>query len=142
MINLDNFSVESARNPGRCPNLTEAVRLRLQWLEPHERTLMEAHLIHHIPIRSLAGLLHASEKTIASRIKSLSRRLIHGRYIDIIRHRDQFHPLDRQIAYDSFMLNLGYRKIAQKRQLGSYEVRRRIETIQNRLDTLTRQQCG
>ena len=101
----------------------ECLQLRLGLLEPDDRILLEMHLNHQVRFKQLEILTGISARKLARRAKSLADRLAGETYISFVRQRDRFSEADLQVAYDHYILGLGYRQIAGKRRLATSQVR-------------------
>ena len=102
---------------------------RLDLLEGEERVLLEMRYRHGVTFVQLALLTGQSRMTITARIMGLTQRLMGREYIAISGHSDQFSGEEVQVAYDHYLLGLGYRRIAAKRDLRPFRVRRIVERL-------------
>lgn len=103
---------------------------RLHYLEPEDRTLLEMRFRHGLTYGQLMLLTGQDRKVIGTRVRGLARRLMAGDYIVIVRQRDRFDEQERAVAYDHFLLGMGYRRIAEKRGLGTHRVRQILKRVQ------------
>ena len=101
----------------------ECLQLRLGLLEPDDRVLLEMHLNHQVRFRQLEILTGIPARTLARRAKGLADRLVGEKYISFIRQRERFSEDELQVAYDHYLLGLGYRQIAAKRRIATSQVR-------------------
>lgn len=96
---------------------------RLEYLEGEERVLLEMRFRHGLTFGQLALLTGHSRKTITGLIRRLARRLVAREYITIVAHGDRFSGEELQVAYDHYLLGMGYRRIAAKRDIKAHQVR-------------------
>jgi DNA-directed RNA polymerase specialized sigma subunit len=107
------------------------LRARAQILTGKDKVLMEMYLKNGSTFRQMSRLAGVSEKTIARRIHKLIGRLLDGRYIGFVRKRGQLDLLEQGIARDYFMEGLSQKKIALKRGIGIYRVRKSLKKIKS-----------
>ena len=116
----------------------EVLVSRMGLLKAPDRSLLEMQVKHACTYRQLSRLSGLSEEQVSRRNKGLIRRLIGPEYITIYRNKECFDETRMDVAYDRFLLGLGYRKIAAKRGLEEYKVRRILcelrAFLQDRLD--------
>ena len=97
---------------------------RMGLLRAQDRALLEMQVTHACTYKQLSRLCGLSAQQVARRIKGLIRRLIGQDYITIYRHKERFSESQMEVAYDRYLLGLGYRKIAGKRGIEAHRVRR------------------
>ena len=97
---------------------------RMGLLKAKDRTLLDMQIRHACSYRQLSRLSGLSEEQVSRRNKALIRRLTGHEYITIYRHKECFSETQLLVAYDRYLLGLGYRKIAAKHELEEYPVRR------------------
>ena len=97
---------------------------RMGLLKASDRSLLEMQVKHACTYRQLSRISGLSRQQVSRRIKALIRRLTGHEYITIYRHKECFDKTQLEVAYDHYLLGLGYRKIANKRSLEEYPVRR------------------
>ena len=97
---------------------------RMDLLHAPDRVMLEMRVKHGCSYRQLSRLNGLSAQQVARRIRGLIRRLIGPEYIVIYRCKESFSEQQMLAAYDRYLLGLGYRKIAMKRGLEEYKVRR------------------
>ena len=102
---------------------------RLNLLEPQDRVLLELHFAHQVNYNQLAHARGTSPKTIARQVRSLTRRLMADDYVALAARMDDFTTEELAVAYDHYLLGLGYRSIARKRQLAQKQARRVIRRL-------------
>jgi len=108
----------------------ELLLLRLELLEPEDKNLVELYLEHNVNFKQLGLLCGVHRVTICRRILRLCKRLLEDEYITILRNREQFEPVELAVAYDRFLLGMGARRIASKRQLGYRPTKRIVERLE------------
>ena len=104
--------------------------LRLDLLEPEEKTLIELYLKHELTVKQLAQLSGMNRGTVYRRITRLCEKLLAGGYITVLRNREQFEREELKVAYDRFLLGLGCRAIARKRNLGPRQTERIVKKLE------------
>ena len=102
---------------------------RMGLLKAEDRVLLEMQVKHACTYRQLSRLSGLSEDQVTRRIKALIRRLTGHEYITIYRHKECFSETQMLVAYDRYLLGLGYRKIAGKHGLGEHPVRRILSEL-------------
>jgi len=50
-------------------------------------------------------------------------------YISIVRNKREFSPVELEVAYDRFILGLGYRRVAKRQGMGEREAVRVIKRL-------------
>jgi hypothetical protein len=103
--------------------------LRMEMLEPADRVELEMHFCNNASFSQIAQLSGASVNTVSKHIQKLAKRLLGNEYITIIRNRGDFSRQELNVAYDHFLLGMGYRTIAAKRKIGTAVVRRIIRQL-------------
>jgi len=109
----------------------ELLWARSQILAGKDKALMEMYLKNGSTFRQMARLAGVSEGTIARRVHKLIRRLLDGEYIGCLRKRDQLDSLELAIARDYFLEGLSQKKIALKREVAVYQVRKALKKIKS-----------
>ena len=107
----------------------ELLTMRLQLLERNDRAMLDLFLNHDVSLAGLSRLNHLDPRVIARHIDRLIERLLDENYITIIRNRKLFTAADLAVAYDRYLLGLGYRRIAAKRSLGQFTVRQTLKKL-------------
>jgi len=128
MLDLNNMSVEVDRRQEWAGEV-DVLLMRLELLEPRDRVLIEAYIRHNVPVRLLALLSGRRRESVARQMKRLIGRVLAEEYITIVRHTDLFSRKELNVAYDCFLLGLGYRAIAVKRKLNKSATRKIIRTL-------------
>jgi len=103
--------------------------LRMEMLEPADRVELEMHFCNNATFGQIAQLAGVSVNTVSRHIQKIAKRLLGNEYITIIRNRRKFSRQELDVAYDHFLLGMGYRTIAVKRRLGTAVVRRIIKRL-------------
>jgi DNA-binding transcriptional ArsR family regulator len=103
--------------------------LRMEMLEPADRVELEMHYCNNATFGQIAQLAGVSVSTVSRHIQKLTKGLLGNEYITIIRNRRRFSRQELNVAYDHFLLGMGYRSIAVKRRLGTAVVRRIIKQL-------------
>jgi hypothetical protein len=98
-------------------------------LESNEKILMDLYFKHNVSVYQLSLLSGRSQKEVRNQIKRLVRELNQGHYPILYQNRDHFGSEKLKVAYDHYLLGLGYRLIAEKRQLPVRVVRRMVRSI-------------
>ena len=130
---FEHISADYVRQPEQAKQL-ELVRLRLDWLMPPDRVLLEMYLNQNVSTTQLAAATGLAPQTIRRRMKRLSKRLLADEYVRIQRKRDLFSPRQLAFAYDHFLLGLGYRRIAARRRTSCSVVRRILKQLRDWLE--------
>ena len=107
---------------------------RMGLLKAEDRVLLEMQVKHACTYRQLSRLSGLSENQVSRRIKALIKRVTGHEYITIYRHKECFSETQMRVAYDRYLLGLGYRKIAAKRSLEEHPVRRILGELKAFLD--------
>ena len=124
--NIDSEQVGSRRWSRRT---AELLRSRVQMLDGKDKVLMTMYLDNGASFRQMARLAGVSEANIARRIRKMTRRLIEGRYIDCLSHRDKLSRDELDIAKDYFLAGWSMEDIAGRRRRTYYQVRKTIGRI-------------
>ncbi len=108
----------------------DMLRARVSVLAGRDKALMQMYLRNGSTFSQMARLAGVNEATIARRINKLISRLVDGEYITCLRKRNQLDAMDRCIAKDYFIEGLSQKKIAIKRNITIYCVRKKLHKIQ------------
>ena len=123
---------DDCRRAKRAEN--DVIYTRLALLEPADRIMVEMHLLHGVSYKEL-GLLTGQKPPVVSRkINNCVRRLLGGQYIVVARNRDSFSQVEMAVAYDSFLLGMGYRRIAIKRGLREGKCRGILKRLKDQIN--------
>ncbi|MCK4628064.1 MAG: hypothetical protein KAT56_03615 [Sedimentisphaerales bacterium] len=117
------------RDSGLLAEQIELLQWRMELLEPRDRVLLEAYYRGNLSLRKLGWLCGLSEYAVAQRIEKMSRRLLKKDYITILRYKKGIDSRQRKVAYDHFLLGLGYRTIAAKRNLSYHTTRKTVKSL-------------
>ncbi|GAG08397.1 unnamed protein product, partial [marine sediment metagenome] len=109
----------------------ELLRARAQILGGKDKALMEMYLKNGSTFNQMARLAGVSEATISRRVHRLVRRLLDGEYIRCLRKQGQLDSLEQAIARDYFIEGLSRKKIALKRGVTAYQVRKALKKIKS-----------
>ena len=127
-IKLDN--IPAAANSKACRNRIDLLKVRADILVGRDRALMKMYLEDGIPFRRIAQVAGVNEATIARRICKLTKKLLDSEYITCLRNRNRFTRTEQLIARDYFLLGLSQKKIADKRNITIYGLRKTLTKIQ------------
>jgi len=108
----------------------DLLRSRISLLAGKDKLLLTMHLENGNSFRQIAQLVGVNEASIGRRIRKIMRRLIDGEYITCLRNREKFTEAELAIAKDYFLQGESIRKIAIKRELTYYSIRKTIKKIQ------------
>ena len=133
MINLDNISQDIDRRQYASEDV-DYLLLRMELLEPSDRMLLEMHIKHDISFRNLSILSGLREITVARRVQNIRARLLGKEFISIYRNKEKFDKKELMVAYDYYLLGLGYRAIASKRRISKFAVRKMIRKLKEWLE--------
>jgi len=127
-VNLDNLSTEIDYRTLRVRQV-DLLQQRMELLKKTDRLFLDLYLNHNLCFHRIAQLAHLPDRCVAKRITRLMQRLLSEEYISIIRNKNLFKRSELEVAYDRYLLGMGYRRIAIKRNLG-------LRTTQRILDQL------
>ena len=113
----------------------DLLRSRTQILNGRDRALMKMYLEKGSSFSQISKLAGVNEATIARRICKLTRRLVNGEYISFVRNRRLFNQQEQAIARDHYVMGLGQKQIAKKRNTSVYRVRKVQAKIQRLIKT-------
>jgi len=125
---IDNISAEGDRLPGLAQQV-DYLLLRLDLLEPQDRTLMVMRFRHGISCWRLARMAGLCTNHVLRRTDALAQRLMGREYVTVLRNKERFSTLDLEVAYDRYLLGYGYRRISSKRHIGQAEARRIVGNL-------------
>ena len=133
----ENLSEAGLKEDSEPRDRVDLIRQRLSMLSGEDRLLMTMYWENGNTFRQIGRLAGVSRLSIARRINKLTERLMEGKYITCLRYRDRFTARQMTIAKDYFLLCLSMKKIAEKRHLSFYHVRKSLEKIQQILATVS-----
>ena len=125
---MDKFNPR-LRDGGLLAEQIELLQWRMELLAPRDRVLLEAYYRGNLSLRKLGWLCGLSECAVAQRIEKMSLRLLKKDYITILRYKKGINPKQRRVAYDHFLLGLGYQTIADRHKLSYHIVRKTIKSL-------------
>lgn len=82
----------------------------------------------------IARIERVSPSAMRRRIKRLTQRILDGRYVCFIRQRERFSLEQMAMAYDIYILGMGYRGLARKYGLEVWQARKTVNQFQDWLD--------
>ncbi len=109
----------------------ELLRCRAGLLTGKDKALIQMYLDNANTYRQMARISGVNEANIARRIHKVIRRLLDGEYITCLRNRDQFTPVQMEIAHDYFILGISMKNIATRHEVTIYTVRKTMRQIQH-----------
>jgi hypothetical protein len=107
----------------------DLLRSRIALLKGKDKVLMTMYFDTGNTVLQIAVLSGMSEARVARKIRVLTRRLMDGRYLACVRERQKFTKLEMALARDHFLRGLSYKKIARKRSLTLYRVKKILRCI-------------
>ncbi len=107
----------------------DLLRNRIYLLTGADRILMTMYLENGASFRQIAKLTGVSESTVGRRIHKIIKRLMDGYFILCLRNRDRLSSIELKIAKEFFVNALPMTKIAEKKNVSYYQVRKAIENI-------------
>jgi len=125
-----NIPQSSLKTKSEIRDRIEVLRSRVDLLAGRDKVLMTMYLENGNSFRQMAWLTGVNEASIARRIHKITKRLIDGEYITCLRNRERFSEEELDIAKDYFLSGLSIKKIAIKRDLTYYTVRKTLKKIQ------------
>ena len=136
-ISKANLSETGPKEDSESRDRVNLIRQRLSILSGEDKLLMTMYWENDNSLQQISKLAGVSRAIIARRISKLTERLIEGQFIDCLRYRNRFTHSEMTIAKDYFLLSLSMKKIAEKRHLSFYHVRKNLEKIQQILTTVS-----
>lgn len=112
--------------PGHEPDL---LRRGLNLLRGEDRLLLTMHICNGLSFRQISQLTGTDPTSVARRIQRTAERLADGKYIQCLRHRDTLGNREMAVARDYFLLGLPMTRIAAKRNLSYYRVRKTAKKL-------------
>lgn len=111
----------------------DMLRNRLDLLDGNDRVLMRMYLEAGSSFRQMARLAGVNEGTVARRIRSTTRRLVNGQYLNCLRHREKLTAMELNVAKDYYLKALPMRSISARRGWSYYHTQRTIGKIRRLL---------
>ena len=102
----------------------DLLRSRVDLLSGKDKLLMKMYLENGNSFRQMAELSGVSATSISRRIYRLIERLINSEYIVCVRNRREFIRSELTVAKDYFLMGMSQRRIAKKRKMSVYRVRK------------------
>jgi predicted DNA-binding protein YlxM (UPF0122 family) len=136
-ISKENISEAGLKAQAKCRDRVNLIRQRLSMLSGEEKVLMTMYWENGNSLRQISKLAGLNRRSIARRIHKITERLMEGEYIDCLRYRNKFTHSEMTIAKDYFLRGISMKKIADKRHLSFYHVRKTLEKIHQILATLS-----
>ena len=127
----ENITTENLVERRKRRSELDLLRSRLKLLAGKDRVLMTMYMENGNSIRQIARLLGVTESKVTRKIRSLTRRLVDGEYIECLRARERFYGHQLRIARDYFLAGLSVEKVAEKRRCSCYQVRKTLHEIQS-----------
>lgn len=107
-------------------NHRDTLRRGLGLLVGNDKQLMEMYFEKNYSVKDISELAGVCESTVARRIGKISDRLLQPGFIFFIRKGWKFDAAERKVLRDHLRDGLSQRKIAEKRNLSRYKVRKII----------------
>ena len=139
-INLDRVeSGPDLKVPSRSSTVyadrIDLLRARVDILTGRDKALMTMYLENGNTFGQMARIAGVNETTIARKINRLTRRLLNAGYITCLRNRHRLNKIEQLVARDYFIERLSQKKIARKRNVSVYAVRKALRNIQELIRT-------
>lgn len=111
----------------------DTLRGRLGMLEGRDRILMTMYWEKGSSLTQIGKLAGINRASLARRLNKITERLMEGKYIDCIRSIERFTPEQIDVAKDYYLTGLSIRKIARRRKISFYQVRKTIRNIERKI---------
>jgi hypothetical protein len=111
----------------------DILRNRLDLLDGDDKVLMRMYVEAGSSFRQMARLAGVNEVTVARRIRSTTRRLVNGQYLNCLRHREKLTAIELDIAKDYYLKALPMKGISARRGWTYYRTQRTICKIRRLL---------
>ncbi|MBN2271727.1 MAG: hypothetical protein JXN61_13995 [Sedimentisphaerales bacterium] len=111
----------------------DMLRDKLNLLDGNDRVLMGMYLEAGSSFRQMARLAGVNEVTVARRIRSMTRRLVNGPYLNCLRHRERLTAMELKFAKDYYLKALPIRRISARRGWSYYHTQRTVDKIRRLL---------
>lgn len=116
MPDFDNISESQNLLPDRLTEI-DFLLLRINLLKPADRAMMETHFANNVSFSQISRLSGIPVSRVSLLIRKMALRLMSDDFVTIIRNKPIFSHLQIEIAYDYYLLALGYRAIADKHRI-------------------------
>ena len=113
----------------------DLIRDRLRLLSGKDKVLMTLYIENGSSFRQIARLRGVSEASVARRIHRLTRRLTSGDFLKCVRNRNKLNRKQMAIARDALLTGLSLRRIAGKRGMSVYAVRKELGEVRRLIKT-------
>ncbi len=113
----------------------DVLRRRAAFLSGPNGAILKMYLENGSTFAEIARVAGVSETTVARRIRRCTRRLIEGRFPGCVRQGDSLSRIESAIARDAFLEGLSQRRIAVKRGMSIYQVRKILGKIRLAIDS-------
>jgi len=114
-------------------DLGDLLRSRADILSGRDKALINMYFEKGSSFSQMARIARVNETTIARRVHKLIRRLLDSEYTTCLRNRDRFSQFEQAVARDYFIVGLSQEKIAKKRNVTIYHVRKSIRVIRKQI---------
>ena len=111
---------------------------RIDLLSGRDRLLMTMFWEKGNSLSQIGKLAQINRNSLARRINTVTERLMEGKYIACMRNRRIFTGRQLDIAKDYFLTGLSMKRIARRRKLSYYQVRKMIKIIESKLEPVER----
>ena len=131
MKTLDKYEVMDDQRQ-KLADFARDIQDLIEILEPDEKVLLDLYMNHKASVYQISILSGRSQQAVSRSIKHLIKRLAEGHYVYLHRNRYRNGLSEKRmlVAYDRFLLGLGYRVIAGKRKMSVKEVRNHIKSLE------------
>lgn len=124
----DEHSGVDLRRRHRADHADRLVRLA-SYLPPTDRALVEAVYLHGRSAIDIALLAGQSVRRVRSRIRTVVKRVVSPQYLFVLRKRDSWTKIRKQVATAVVIEGLSMRRAAPRLKLSYHTVRRHIAAI-------------
>lgn len=125
----DGESVQALRELGDMRAHTEALKARVQLLDPPDRVLMELVPTGMRSIRQVARMLDANPGTLSRRMRTVWRRINHPLVNHLMGRQCVLSAEYRQLGIERYMLGMSAQVIAERHRMKASDVRRILEYL-------------
>lgn len=115
---------------------------RAELLRSEERELLEAVLVYGQKVRSIAGMLGVTPRSLRSRIHRIVCRLTSKSFLNAGRALPYLADDDREIARMRFCQGMSQRRIGSKLGITEHALRRRMDCVNAQIETILRIHAG
>ena len=128
MTKLTNQTASNRHDPS-----LEILYNRIDWLRTKHRRLLYLYYSQGLSFRQLADLINQNPRTLSRHIRKLAKNLVQSPYKTTKRHPSEFTQTEKNIAYDHYLLGLGYRTIATRYNITKHQARTTLKTINKKV---------